>query len=79
MSNPETLLLQRADEEMLKKSLEELPAEFREAMVLREIEEMPGRWLRSSASLARSRCAAPIPNRSSKHPEQLELLDAVDT
>jgi RNA polymerase sigma-70 factor (ECF subfamily) len=40
MSNPETLLLQRADEEMLKKVLEELPAEFREVMILREIEEM---------------------------------------
>jgi RNA polymerase sigma factor (sigma-70 family) len=39
-SNPETLLLQRADQEMLKKALEALPAEFREVMILREIEEM---------------------------------------
>jgi RNA polymerase sigma-70 factor (ECF subfamily) len=39
-SNPETLLLQRADEEMLKEALEALPAEFREVMILREIEEM---------------------------------------
>lgn len=40
MSNPETLLLERADQEMLKKALEALPVEFREVMILREIEEM---------------------------------------
>jgi len=41
MSNPETLMLQRIDQEILKKALDELPAEFREVMILREIEEMP--------------------------------------
>jgi len=40
LSNPEILLLQRADEELLKKALEALPAEFREVMILRETEEM---------------------------------------
>jgi RNA polymerase sigma factor (sigma-70 family) len=39
-SNPETLLLQHADQELLKNGLEALPAEFREVMILREIEEM---------------------------------------
>jgi len=39
-SNPETLLIQHADQEMLKQALEALPAEFREVMILREIEEM---------------------------------------
>jgi RNA polymerase sigma factor (sigma-70 family) len=39
-SNPETLLLQRVDREILKNALEALPAEFREVMVLREMEEM---------------------------------------
>ena len=36
--SPETLLLQNADREMLKSALEDLPVEFREAIVLREME-----------------------------------------
>jgi RNA polymerase sigma-70 factor (ECF subfamily) len=36
--NPETILLEGADREMLKEALEELPLEFREAIVLRELE-----------------------------------------
>ena len=37
-ANPETLLLQRIDTELLRNALEELPIEFREVMVLREME-----------------------------------------
>src|SRR5579862_1977622 len=36
--NPETRQLRLADEKMVKAALEQLPAEFREALVLREIE-----------------------------------------
>jgi RNA polymerase sigma factor (sigma-70 family) len=36
--NPETILLEGADRQMLKEALEELPLEFREAIVLRELE-----------------------------------------
>jgi RNA polymerase sigma-70 factor, ECF subfamily len=36
--NPETLLLKEADNMLLKQALEELPAEFREVIVLRELE-----------------------------------------
>jgi RNA polymerase sigma-70 factor (ECF subfamily) len=36
--NPEALLLQSADSQMVKQALEELPVEFREVMVLRELE-----------------------------------------
>jgi RNA polymerase sigma factor (sigma-70 family) len=36
--NPEELLLQTADRQRLQDALEELPVEFREALVLREIE-----------------------------------------
>jgi RNA polymerase sigma-70 factor, ECF subfamily len=36
--NPETLLLNKADGELLRQALEELPVEFREAIVLRELE-----------------------------------------
>lgn len=37
-SNPEGLLLRKVDSEMLRQALEELPVEFREAIVLREFE-----------------------------------------
>src|SRR4029077_10054592 len=36
--NPETGLLKEADTKLLRQALEELPAEFREAIVLRELE-----------------------------------------
>ena len=36
--NPETRLLKKADHELLRQALEELPAEFREVIVLRELE-----------------------------------------
>jgi RNA polymerase sigma factor (sigma-70 family) len=37
-SNPEALLLQRADTQMVRQALEDLPVEFREVIVLRELE-----------------------------------------
>lgn len=39
-SNPEAITLARAQGELLQKALEQLPSEFREAIVLRELEEM---------------------------------------
>jgi RNA polymerase sigma-70 factor (ECF subfamily) len=39
-SNPETLLLEAADAQLLRQALEELPVEFREVLVLRELEGM---------------------------------------
>lgn len=38
--NPEELLLQKADAQVLRRGMEELPLEFREVLVLRELEEM---------------------------------------
>jgi RNA polymerase sigma factor (sigma-70 family) len=38
--NPENLMLQNASRDMLKAALDDLPAEFREAIVLREMEGM---------------------------------------
>jgi RNA polymerase sigma factor (sigma-70 family) len=38
---PETLLLQRANQQLVKEALEELPVEFREVIVLRELEGQP--------------------------------------
>lgn len=39
-ANPETYLLQQADANLLRQAITQLPVEFREAMVLREIEEL---------------------------------------
>ena len=39
-SNPAKLLLKSDDREMLKQALEELPVEFREVIVLRDLEEL---------------------------------------
>ena len=38
LPDPENLLLQNADRELLKAALEDLPLEFREAIILREME-----------------------------------------
>jgi len=38
VSNPETLLLQRVNTQVLRQALEALPVEFREAVILRELE-----------------------------------------
>ena len=39
-ADPEVLLLQRVDSQMVRNALQELPVEFREVMVLREMEEL---------------------------------------
>ena len=38
--NPETILLTRIDQEVLRQAVTELPIEFREVLVLREMEEL---------------------------------------
>lgn len=38
--NPETQLMQQADDALLKLTIEQLPVEFREVIVLRELEEL---------------------------------------
>jgi len=49
--NPEALLVQRADTVMVRQALEELPVEFREVLVLRELEEMSYRDIASITDL----------------------------
>jgi RNA polymerase sigma-70 factor (ECF subfamily) len=39
-SNPETVLRQRIDKDLLKQAIEELPINFREVLILREMEEL---------------------------------------
>jgi len=49
--NPEALLLQRADTLMVRQALKELPVEFREVLVLRELEEMSYRDIANITNL----------------------------
>ena len=48
---PEALLLQKADAQMLRQALEELPIEFREVLVLRELDEMSYKQIAAVADL----------------------------
>ena len=49
--NPEALLLQSANTQMVRQALEALPIEFREVLVLREFEEMSYRQIASITDL----------------------------
>ena len=49
--NPEALLLQKADAQMLRQAVEELPVEFREVLVLRELDEMSYKQIAEVADL----------------------------
>ena len=49
--NPEALLLQKADAQMVRQAVEELPVEFREVLVLRELDEMSYKQIAEVADL----------------------------
>ncbi len=49
--NPEEVLLQKADAQMLRQAMEELPIEFREVLVLRELDEMSYKQIAAVADL----------------------------
>ncbi|MFN7943870.1 MAG: sigma-70 family RNA polymerase sigma factor [Blastocatellia bacterium] len=49
--NPETALLQSMDQQMLKQALEALPVEFREVIILRELEGLSYKEIADLASL----------------------------
>jgi RNA polymerase sigma-70 factor (ECF subfamily) len=50
-SNPETLLLQSANTQVLRQALEALPVEFREVVVLRELENLSYKEIADIANL----------------------------
>ena len=50
-ASPEELVLQNADQQLLHKALEELPAEFREVIVLRELEGLSYKEIASIAGV----------------------------
>ena len=50
-ANPETVLLQRIDQDLLREALSELPIEFREVLILREMEELSYKEIAALAEL----------------------------
>ena len=50
-SNPETLLLQRANQQLLREALDALPVEYREVVVLRELEGLSYKEIAGVADL----------------------------
>jgi RNA polymerase sigma-70 factor (ECF subfamily) len=74
--NPETALLLAERAELLTKSLAELPAQYREVLVLRELEQMSYREIASIAGIP----LGSVMSRLSRARQQLEqnLLDYVD-
>ena len=75
--NPEALLLQSADTRMVRQALEDLPVEFREVMVLRELEglsykqiadvaEIPVGTVMSRLARARKRLQQSLASRGNK-------------
>src|SRR5262245_55120737 len=50
-TNPETLLLHRTNQVLLRQALEDLPVEFREVMILREIEGLSYKEIAAIADL----------------------------
>ena len=49
--NPETLLLQNVDAQLVRKALEELPIEFREVLIMREMEDLSYKEISTIAEL----------------------------
>jgi RNA polymerase sigma-70 factor (ECF subfamily) len=49
--NPETLLLQTVDAELVRQALEELPIEFREVLIMREMEDLSYKQISTIADL----------------------------
>ena len=49
--NPETILLQTMDAQLVRQALEELPIEFREVLIMRELEDLSYRQISTIADL----------------------------
>ena len=49
--NPETILMQQIDSQVVRQALEELPIEFREVLIMREMEELSYKQISTIADL----------------------------
>jgi RNA polymerase sigma factor (sigma-70 family) len=69
-SNPETLMLQSADQQILRQALEELPVEFREVVVLRDLEGFSYKEIADIANIP----AGTVMSRLARARERLKQL-----
>jgi RNA polymerase sigma factor (sigma-70 family) len=70
--NPETLLLENADHQLLKNALEELPLEFREVLVLRELEGLSYKEIAALAGIP----VGTVMSRLARARERLQRLSS---
>jgi RNA polymerase sigma-70 factor (ECF subfamily) len=66
--NPESLAIRRADREFVRQAIEELPLEYREAIVLRELEGLPYKEIAEIAEIP----LGTVMSRLSRARERLE-------
>ena len=68
--NPEMMLIESVDKELLKKTLEELPAEFREIVILRELEGLSYKEIAAIADIP----MGTVMSRLARARKQLQLF-----
>ena len=69
-SNPATLVLQSADQQILRQALDELPVEFREVVVLRDLEDFSYKEIAEIANIP----AGTVMSRLARARERLKQL-----
>ena len=72
--NPESILLAAAQSEMVRKAIEELPREFREVIILREIEDLSYKEISAIASIPVGTVMSRLARARSKLQELLSRL-----
>lgn len=68
--NPETQLIQQADDDLLRRAIAHLPVEFREAMVLRELEDLSYKQIASITEVP----VGTVMSRLARARKRLQLL-----
>jgi RNA polymerase sigma-70 factor (ECF subfamily) len=77
--NPEVLLLQKADRELLQQLLEQLPTEFREVLILRELEGMSYKQISAIADLPIGTVMSRLARARKRLERQLATRTGVDS
>jgi RNA polymerase sigma-70 factor (ECF subfamily) len=78
-ADPESLLLQKADRELLQRLLEQLPTEFREVLILRELEGMSYKQISVIADLPIGTVMSRLARARKRLEQQLAMRTKVDS
>lgn len=79
MADPEVLLLQKADRELLQQLLEQLPTEFREVLILRELEGMSYKQISAIADLPIGTVMSRLARARRRLEQQLAMRTRMDS